>query len=87
MSNLVVNTWVDSLMSFLPFSMLQTLLDLQSFKFSCFFDCVLNSPKPDTPISQTGFLVLPNLIINNVVTYISLIHGLTKESKARDAVQ
>jgi hypothetical protein len=54
MSNLVINTWVGSLMSFLPFSMIQTLLDLQIFKFILFFDLVLKLPKLDTPVWQTG---------------------------------
>jgi hypothetical protein len=48
-------------MSLLPFSMLQTLLDLQSFKFSLFFDLNLKLPKSDTPIWQTGQSVFSSL--------------------------
>jgi hypothetical protein len=54
MSNLVVNTWVDSVMSPLPLFTLQILLDIQIFKFSLFCDLVLKLTKPDIPISQTG---------------------------------
>jgi hypothetical protein len=49
------------LMSFLPFFMPQTLLDFQSFKFSLFFDLVLTMPKPDTPVSQTGYFGFSSL--------------------------
>jgi hypothetical protein len=54
MSNLVINTWIDSLMFFLPFSMLQTYLDLQIFMFSSFSDPILKLQKPDTPVYQIG---------------------------------
>jgi hypothetical protein len=54
MSISIVNTWVGSLMSFLPLSMLQTYLDLQILMFSSFFDPILGLPKLDTPVWQTG---------------------------------
>jgi hypothetical protein len=41
-------------MSPLPFFMLQTLLDLQIFKFSLFCDLVLKLTKLDATVSQTG---------------------------------
>jgi hypothetical protein len=45
---------VGSFMPSLPFSMIQTLLDIQILKFSLFFDLVLKLPKPDTSVFQTG---------------------------------
>jgi hypothetical protein len=54
MSNLVVNTWLGSLMSLLPFFILQTLLDIQIFMFSFFLNPVLKLPKPDVSGWKTG---------------------------------
>jgi hypothetical protein len=64
MSNLVVNTWVYSLMFPLSFFMLQTYLDLQIFMFSSFLDSTLKLLKLDSTI----FPALINLVINTCPT-------------------
>jgi hypothetical protein len=51
---LIVNTWIESLMFFLPFFMLQTYFDFQIFMFSSFLGHILKLSKPDTLIFQTG---------------------------------
>jgi hypothetical protein len=51
---LIVNILVGSLMFFLPFSMLQILLNLQIFMFSFFLDLVLKLSKLNTSVSQIG---------------------------------
>jgi hypothetical protein len=51
---LVINTWIDSLIFFLPFSMLQTYLDLQIFIFSSFLDPIMKLSKSDTLVYQIG---------------------------------
>jgi hypothetical protein len=63
MLKLVVNTWLNSLMFLLFFSMLQTYLDLQILIFTSFFDPILKLPKLDSPVFPT----LPNLVINKLL--------------------
>jgi hypothetical protein len=55
---------------FLPFFLLQTLLDLQIFKFSLFFDLVLKLLKSNSLIFPASL----NLIINSIILYLIHFH-------------